>query len=121
MAAALTVAEFRTKFPEFTEAAWTDTQVQNSLDDAVLIHSVNRTASLYCAAHLLTISAETGLDGGSGTVTGEKLGPQTMWYANQFGKYSEWKAFFTTTRYGRVFLTLEARTGGWAVAARVVG
>ena len=48
----VTIADFRTQFPEF--ASTVDSHIQLALDEALLIHSIRKLATLYAAAHTLS-------------------------------------------------------------------
>ena len=104
----LTVAEFREKFPEFSTTD-NDT-VSQLITEAYVITDVSRTATLYCIAHLAALMAETTakLDGGSGVVKSETIGPRKIEYMTQ--ATTEREAFFAITAYGRRVLRIESRT-----------
>ena len=114
---ALTVEDFREQFPApaFEQASVAD--IERSLSDANLLHSINKTATLYCAAHLLALEGEyvdelgrraDTPDGGSGVVQSEKVGPRQIQYMTMAGD-DERRVFYSTTVYGRRFLAIEAR------------
>ena len=119
------LAAFRAAFPEITAQKASDAEVERHLALALEIHSHSESATLHCAAHLVAISEErTGdgagaADGGSGVVTSESLGPKTVTYLTNAGASAR-KAFFATSPYGRMFLTLEGRSARPAIAAMVV-
>ena len=109
-----TLADFRAQFPDEPFASTPDAKVQRLLNVALSLHSVNETATLYCAAHLLALMAEedaTSLepDGGAGVVEQESIGPRTVGYVTQ-AQGDKRRAFYATTAYGRMFLALEERT-----------
>ena len=73
------LAAFRARFPEFADSA--DALVERSLEDAALIHSVRDAATLYCAAHLLTLAVgRAGEDGAEGRseIRSEGSGPAAV-------------------------------------------
>ena len=135
--AEVSVADFRTQFPEFTVASYAEALVQRALDEALLIHSVRQLATLYCAAHILAVpgigtGAERGGDLGgiaiTGEVTSERAGPMASSYTSMAGSEgfndsgrNDHRAFFTRTEYGRHFLVLEQRSARAGFGARVVG
>ena len=105
----LTVADFRDRFDEFTVADYPDRQVGFSLTEAKRLSIVSPEAALYCTAHLLTLwkneSRDEGgnpaIDGGSGVVVSETIGPRSVAYATPSGR-----KFYERTYYGRMFLEL---------------
>ena len=48
----VTIADFRARFPEF--AATDDGHIEFAIEEALLIHSIRKLATLYCAAHVLS-------------------------------------------------------------------
>ena len=117
-----TVAEFRERFAEFAQT--TDAEITRAIDDAGVLHAVTTRGRLYCAAHLLAIDSDdeglAGVDGGSGVVKSEAIGPLKIEYVPQVGE-TEADVFYGTTRYGRRLLALEDRTPSLVLTARVVG
>ena len=111
-----TVADFRTEFPDPPFAGLTDAKIESAIRLADKFHNVDPDAQMYCAAHLLALDAEAPTDelapdGGAGVVASETIGPKTTRYVNQVGgSGDERKAFFGTSLYGRIFLTMEQRT-----------
>ena len=114
---ALSISDFREQFPAPAFELTSDAEITRALYDALLLHSINETATLYCAAHLLALKAEyvdelgravDTPDGGSGVVKSEKLGPRQIQYMTMAGD-DERRVFYATTPYGRMFLALEAR------------
>ena len=136
MAVTVTVTEFREQFPEF--ATTDDAHIQRALDEALLIHSVRKLATLYAAAHVLSyrlaaIAGGGGSGGGATTTTGQitkkRVGPLSVEYATFSGtttnssnhKSATDVAYFSATVYGQHFLSLEARAPRTAIGAMVVG
>ena len=130
------LATFRARFPEFSTTA--DAVIEFKLEEAKLIHSVRQLATLFCAAHLVTIDAVTAspISGGGGSsgnyvreVSSEQVGPLRREYVTQSGSSSGSTAlasdrqdpFFTGTKYGRQFLILEQRGSRSGMGVRVVG
>ena len=112
----VTVSAFQTQFPEFTESA---ADVQQALDEALLIHSIRALATYFCAAHLLVFDQKVA----AGTVPTTEIsqrgaGPLSARYLTQAESGKE--AFFTSTSYGRRFLTLEKRSARASIGAMVV-
>lgn len=104
----ITLADFRARFSEFSGLA--DARASELITEAYTLSDVTRDATMYCIAHLAALEAElTGaLDGGSGVVKSEWLGPQRVTYETQAA--NEREVFFATTAYGRRVLALEGRT-----------
>ena len=98
--------DFRTRFPELATA--TDGLITNVLEEACLIHSVRKAATLLCAAHLLVLEQrrDRGSHGG-GEIQSRGVGGLSASYLPQAESGRE--SFFTVTDYGRRFLTLEKR------------
>ena len=117
-----TVEMFRDKFATVTAfAALPDSDIQSALEEATDIHGARVVATLYVAAHLLTLSADTTAagDSGAGEVSVEQIGTERVEYKTMAD--AGWQTFFSTTSYGRRFLLLEQRTPGVAMSARVYG
>lgn len=107
--AELSATDLRRRFPEFGAAAHDDAALTQALRTAREITSVSSEATLYCAAHILTLRADERArqDGGSGVVAQERIGPKWTMYKTQAMNNSE--VFFETSSYGRMVLTLESR------------
>ena len=104
----VTLAEFRARFASFATVA--DDVVETTIEEAHQLADTSHTASLFCVAHLLTLLAEetAELDGGSGVVSKETIGPRIVEYVTQAMTARE--AFFGTSAYGRRVLAIEGRT-----------
>ena len=108
--ATLTINEFRARFPEFDEPVATDAQVQQALTEAAAIHHCCSIATLFLAAHLLSIELDRagngggGLDGGAGgmTLASATVGSESVSY--QSGAADPKDSFFFTSSYGRQYL-----------------
>ena len=120
-----TVADFRENFPEFASSDdYTDVYLTRMLNFARKIHSIDDIISYWCLAHLVALDAAEGIsaadspalavDGGSGVITEEQTGPSKAKYRVQSDP------FFARTSYGRMFLTLESRSGRVNVTAKMV-
>ena len=105
-ATAPSVATFRARFPEFTDALYSDTLVGHAITDSERLYRFNDEARLYCMAHLLVLTKEQGLspDGGSGVVASERIGARAVTYVQD-----DKDGFYARSSYGRMFLALEAR------------
>ena len=130
----VTIADFRTQFPEF--AATLNGQIQLALDEALLIHSIRKLATLYAAAHTLAFrlpaQAGGGSSGGQTVVTGQvssrSVGPLTETFTTHSGTTTNSSntrnatdiAYFSSTVYGQHFLVLEQRSPRTAIGALVV-
>lgn len=107
----LTVADFRDRFDAFAVADYPDNQVGFSLTEAKRLSIVSPEATLYCTAHLLTLwkneavdcDGNPAIDGGSGVVISETIGPRAVAYAGPDGR-----KFYERTYYGRMFLELSS-------------
>ena len=134
--AEVSVADFRNRFPEFTEADHPDVDVEFAIEEALLIHSVRKLATLYCVAHLLVVEGiGAGANGGGmgqiaihGEVTElqvdslrTRFTAQTATQINLGENRSNHETFFSRTEYGRHFLVLESRSPRAAIGAIVVG
>ena len=114
------LAGFREQFPEFTADAAADAAVNRALAEAKLIHDRNSLATLFLTAHFVSLDNGTkGVGAGAGEAKAEKAGPLSVSYKTQADRGRD--AAFTSTSYGRRFLTLEKRTPRWAIGAGVVG
>ena len=134
----VTIADFRARFPEF--AATDDGHIEFALEEALLIHSIRKLATLYAAAHVLSfrltaISGGGGSGGGSTVVTGQvssrSVGPlreefsthsgTTQNSSSNRGRSPEDIAYFSSTIYGQHFLSLEPRSARAGIGAIVAG
>jgi hypothetical protein len=103
---------FNTRFPEFS--AVSSARITMYLNDALEIYALSATAVVYLAAHLLTLDNDSGagsigasLDGGEGEVQVESAGRVSATFITQARTGKE--SFFTTTAYGRKYLTFRKR------------
>ena len=130
MPVTVSIADFRARFPEFNTTL--DAVVQDALEEALLIHSVRKLATLYCAAHLLSVpGAGAGAQGGGmgqivvhGEVSTKQVGPLSTTFTTQDSNATtsttqDNTAFFSRTEYGRHFLTLEHRAARTAIGATI--
>ena len=134
MAITVTVADFRTEFPEF--ASELDASIQRALDVAILYHRIRKKATLYAAAHVLSYHPYVQTGGGSsmggttgtGQLSRKRVGPLEVEYETHSGtttnsnnsKSSTDVAYFSGTTYGMTFLALEQRSPRAAIGAMVV-
>lgn len=102
---------FREQFPGISETDHDDDAVNRALDEAKQLTDKISLATLYCAAHLLTLDSDIASDTQRpGEVIEAKVGPLTTKHAPQAsGESSGRQAFFTRTEYGRRMLALESR------------
>ena len=108
---AVTLSDFRTQFPEFPQATSPDENVNRVLAEAREIHCVSDLATLFCAAHLLALDeGPKGIGAGSGEATMKQAGPLRVRYLTQAKTGRQ--VFFSSSTYGRRFLTLELRSNG---------
>ena len=106
----ITYSDFRARFAEFGSLA--DARISELITEAYQLTDVSKDATMYCVAHLAALEDErTGaLDGGSGEVKGETIGPRRVEYVTLARQNNAGRdAFFSTTAYGRRVLTLESR------------
>ena len=89
----VTVADFRTQFPEF--AATTDAAIELALEEGLLLHSIRKLATLYASAHVLSYRLTAiagGGGGGSTTVTGQvsrrRVGPLGRRIQHAYGQHA---------------------------------
>lgn len=113
------LAAFRARFPEFSGLS--DAIVTLCLEDALCIFRLCDRAVLQLAAHLCALDIDqpgnTGIDSGLGEITSEKVGQKAVTYKTQAGKEAD--VFYTTTKYGRMFLQLRNKCTGRAFTIRV--
>lgn len=117
--AAPTVAEFREQLPEFPTDT-DDAAIERAIGVARQIHDVSKTATIYLAAHMLTV-APSGADDAAGEdeVASEQIGPLRVSFGSQARTADE--RYYTRTEYGRTYLVLSQHVPSVAIAARVVG
>jgi hypothetical protein len=114
-----TIAEFRTRFPEFSDdTEYPDARVQLFLDDAVTLYmgaDENRwclrydIAQAYLAAHLLTVgtASEAGdTNSKSGAISSKSAGNVSVSYATVAKDRTDNDQFFSSTAYGQQFLII---------------
>ena len=112
MAVEADLKNFREYFPQITNV--NDAAVNQAIQEALRIHSADPLATLYCAAHLIAykqdLEGAPELDGGSGIVSTEGVGPRNISFVNESQlRGGERKLFFESSPYGRIFLQLEYR------------
>ena len=113
-----TLQAFRDQFPEFEDTE--NEAVDKVLVEALLIHDIRLLATLYCAAHLL--AQDQAIAAGKTTspeVKSRKADTLSASYVVQAETGAE--AFFTSTSYGKRFLTLEKRSPRKIIGAFVAG
>ena len=105
----VTLAEFRARFPVFA-AGTSNAAIETAIEEAHQLADTSHDASLFCVAHLITLLAEetADLDGGSGVVSKETIGPRIVEYVTQ--AMTDRQAFFAVSAYGRRMLAIEGRT-----------
>jgi len=113
---AVTVAEFKTRFPEFETAV--EATVQMFLDDAVVILNetywgvkYNLGLSYYTAHHLsLASKSSSGAGGSVGPVAGRSVDGVSVSFATA-GLNTTGDQFYSSTTYGQRYLSLVASLG----------
>ena len=73
MALPVTVADFRTEFPEFPVSVISDARVSSLLQRAKRLHTATKAGTLYAAAHLHCLDKVSGRDveGGAAAATAD--------------------------------------------------
>ena len=88
---------------DYGETVYPDALLANAIKIAASIHSSIREATVHLAAHLAVAWKQENrseLDGGSGVVSSEEVGPVATTYLNMGD------AFYERTGYGRTYLAL---------------
>ena len=112
-----TLAQFRERFAEFSTTE--DSAVSLALEEAGLIHAVRTLAHLYLTAHLIELERlRAAGTPAAGEVSFERAGSLMVQYKTQAEAGGD--AFFTSTEYGKHFLTLERRSPRRTIGAIVV-
>ena len=102
-----TIADFKSRFPEFAEL--TDGTTQMLIDRGWFMHSQTTEGALLAAAHLhCHDQLPSVLDGGAGVVSSESLGTKKVEYSTNAGA-DERRTFWSTSKYGREFMLVEQR------------
>ena len=124
MTAAELLSEFREQFPEFN--AKSDEVILRYLNNALLIHAICGMATIFLAAHLCTIDADSGVGGYGGSVDGgggrETVSETAKSVSASFAKISKDgtdDAFYTSTPYGRMYIVLRNNCPGRKFSVRV--
>lgn len=125
---AITVAEFRTRFPEFADSAEYPTiTITNIIQDAILIYiggdedrwnGKYNFAQHYLVAHLLNsamLTSSGDVSAKEGVITSKSAGGVSVSYAAIARNLSVEDSFFMTTAYGQRFISV--RNGCFAPVA----
>jgi hypothetical protein len=112
----MTVADFRTRFPEFSDVAtYPDAIIQQNIDDATLevgsaFGTFEDVALAYLSAHFLVTSTETtsGDYGSKGGVASEAVDGVSVSYSNAAVE-SQSDQYLISTIYGQRFLRYKRR------------
>lgn len=109
----LTVAVFRTLFPEFTKVTDAALEVWLPIAASRVPYTIWTTNTLYATAlllaHMLTASGKSGLGSGGGAVTSESVGDLSRGFAT-VGIPGGGDQELETTRYGQDFVALRRET-----------
>ena len=107
----VTSDDLKAAIPQITSKIPADAARLAELTDEAyeLVGQLGRSAVLNCLAHLIELEGESGLDGGSGVVKSERLGPKQTTYALQAERGAD--SWYETTVYGRRVLRLKASSG----------
>ena len=115
---------FREQFPEFS--AKSDEEVNLLLINALLIHAICGMATVYLAAHLCVLNADSGVGGSGGKVDGggsrETTSESAKNISSSFAKLAKDgsnDAFYTSSPYGRMYITLRDSCSGKRFSVRV--
>lgn len=115
---------FRDQFPEFS--AKIDETVLLYLNNAMLIHAICGMATVYLAAHLLTIDLESGVGGSGGSIDGggsrETASETAKSVSASFKSMAQDgtdDSFYTSTPYGRMYIVLRNNCPGRKFSVRV--
>lgn len=114
---------FREYFPEFDSEP--DGKVLRYLNLALSIHAICQDATIYLAAHFITLDNASGVGGSGGSVDGG-LGEKTSERAkNVAATYkaqamNDGDSFYTTTPYGRMYIAQRDACPGRRFSVRVV-
>lgn len=124
MTAEQLLPEFRELFPEFSVKP--DDEVLRYLNNALRIHALCGMATVYLAAHLCTLDANSGVGGSGGNVDGggsrETVSETAKSISASFAKLSKDgtdDAFYTSTPYGRMYIVLRNNCPGRKFSIRV--
>ncbi len=111
------LTEFREQFPEFSASS--DAQVERVLAEATEIHNQSKRATLFLAAHLLKLDQQTS-DGVESSPEKESASAGALSVSYKTQAETGREAFFTSTSYGKRFLTLEKRNARSGIGVLVV-
>lgn len=116
---AITVAEFRIRFPEFSNVTdYPDARIQLFIDDASTIYmgsdetrwcNYYNIAQAYLAAHLLYTAEQASFGNASanvGPISSKSAGGVSVTKAVQVKLRSDGDEYFMTTQYGQRYITL---------------
>lgn len=126
MTAAELLPVFRDQFPEYNAKA--DDEILKYLNNALIIHALCELATVYLAAHLITIDADSGIGGSGGGVDSggaarEVLSESAKNISTSFksmAKDGTDDSFYTSTPYGRMYVVLRNACPGRRFSVRVV-
>lgn len=114
---------FRLQFSEFNSKS--DAEVLNILNTALVIHGICELATIYLAAHLCVINADSGVGESGGSIDGggvrEKTSESAKTISASFVQLAskEGDSFYTNTPYGRTYITLRNACPGMKFSVRV--
>lgn len=114
---------FREQFQEFSNKA--DVEVLKVLNTALAIHSICQLATVYLAAHICTIDADSGVGSTGGSVDAggvrEKASESAKSISASFVALAtkDGDSFYTNTPYGRMYLTQRNSCTGRRFSVRV--
>lgn len=125
MTAAELLPVFREQFPEFDTKS--NASVLLILGNALLVHCICEMATVYLAAHLCVIDADSGVGGSGGGVdqggSAREVSSETAKSIstsfNSMSKGDSGDSFYTATPYGRMYIVLRDACPGRRFSVRV--
>ena len=114
LATPITSGVIRNHFPELIESSFDDALLDEAGKTAMAIDSTSEQRAVYLAAHFAVVfknenTAE--MDGGSGVIVTEQVGPRMAVYANMTARDSKggsMDVFYERSSYGRIYLSLRS-------------
>jgi len=117
---------FREQFSEFD--AKPDADVLVILANAIIVHCICPLATVYLAAHIVTVDTDSGVGGSGGAVDGggsaREVSSETAKSIStsfeSMSKSDSGDSFYTATPYGRMYVILRDACPGRRFSVRVV-
>jgi hypothetical protein len=126
MTAAELLPIFREQFPEFDTKS--DDVILLLLENALFVHCICPMATVYLAAHVVTVDTDSGVGGSGGAVDGggsaREVSSETAKSIStsfeSMSKSDSGDSFYTATPYGRMYIILRDSCPGRRFSVRVV-